>query len=88
MNNLILPLTLSGWDSDADPRYGSLIAAFAGMFARDVANGFRLTSCAAPECRRLMRVRLERTRYCSVQCRWNAAQKAHRRELRKGASIA
>jgi hypothetical protein len=68
-----------------EPIYPSLLAALADMAARDVALGrFSLRACT--ECGNELRTNFHRTVYCSEQCRWKAAQRAHRQKAAQRAA--
>ena len=61
------------------PRYGSLIAAIADLFCHDLVGGFRFFDCE--QCKIFARTDSTRAKFCSRQCKWIAAQKAHRERL-------
>ncbi len=68
-----------------EPIYPSLLAALADMAARDVALGrFSLRACT--ECGNELRTNFHRTVFCSEQCRWKAAQRAHRQKAAQRAA--
>ena len=73
-----------------EPAYASLLAAFADMAMRDVMAGLRLGRCEC--CGQMLVTNYERTKYCSVQCRWRvvkqrsrskAAEKGRKKDGRK-----
>ena len=59
-----------------EPVYASLLAAFTDMAMRDMTAGLRLGRCEC--CGQMLVTNYERTKYCSVQCRWRVVKQRSR----------
>ena len=66
-----------------EPVYASLLAAFADMALRDLMAGLRLGRCQC--CGQMLVTNYERTKYCSVQCRWRVVKQRSRGQAKADA---
>ena len=69
-------LRLEGGTLVQEPVYASLLAAFADMALRDTMAGLRLGRCEC--CGQILVTNYQRTKYCSVQCRWRVVKQRSR----------